>query len=46
MDLIGLCNGLDGRACGTQQQTMGAAPSSECRILFNTFAKMGVRQGG
>src|SRR5437879_11787115 len=29
MDLIGLGNRLDRRASGTQQQTMGAAPSSE-----------------
>ena len=35
MDLIGLCNGRDGRACGTQQQTMGAAPRSECGILLH-----------
>ena len=33
MDLRGLCNGLDGHACGTPQQPMGAAPSSECGII-------------
>ena len=37
MDLIGLGNGLDGRAGGTQQQTMGAAPRSEGGILFPRF---------
>ena len=37
MDLIGLGNGLDGRAGGTQQQTMGTAPRSEDRILFHRF---------
>src|SRR6266403_1963454 len=37
MDLIGLGNGLDRRASGTQQQTMGAAPSSECGIRFYRF---------
>src|SRR2546422_5149714 len=35
IDLIGLGNGLDGRAGGTQQQTMGAAPSAECGILLH-----------
>src|SRR2546426_8388348 len=35
MHLIGLGNGLDGCACGTQQQTVGAAPRAECRILFH-----------
>ena len=37
MDLIGLGNGLDGRAGGTQQQTMGAAPRSEGGILLHRF---------
>ena len=35
MHLIGLGNGLDGCARGTQQQTVGAAPRAECRILFH-----------
>ena len=34
MHLIGLGNGLDGCARGTQQQTVGAAPRAECGILF------------
>ena len=37
MDLIGISNDLDGRAGGTQQQTMGAASSSKCGILFHRF---------
>src|SRR6266487_6514875 len=37
MDLIGLGNGLDRCASSTQQQTMGAAPSSECGILLHRF---------
>ena len=39
MDLRGSGNGLDGRACGTQQQTMGAAPRAECSILCHRFSK-------
>ena len=35
MHLIGIGNGLDGCAGGTQQQTVGAAPRAECRILFH-----------
>ena len=35
MHLIGLGNGLDGCARGTQQQTVGAAPRAECGILFH-----------
>src|SRR6266851_5734702 len=35
MDLIGIGNGLNGGAGGTQQQTMGAAPCSDCGILFH-----------
>ena len=35
VDLIGLGNGLDGRPCGTQQQTMGATPSTEGGILVH-----------
>ena len=37
MDLIGPSNGLDRCASSTQQQTMGAAPSSECGILLHRF---------
>jgi hypothetical protein len=33
MDLRGLGHGLEGRAGGTQQQTMGTAPSAEYGIL-------------
>jgi len=35
MHLIGIGNGLDGCAGSTQQQTVGAAPRSECRVLFH-----------
>ena len=35
MHLIGLGNGLDGCAGGTQQQTVGAAPRAKCGILFH-----------
>ena len=34
-ELIGIRNGLNGCAGGTQQQTMGAAPRSECGILLH-----------
>ncbi len=37
MNLIGIGNGLDGCASGTQQQTMGTAPRSEGGILFHRF---------
>jgi len=37
MNLIGRGNGLDGRAGGTQQQTMGTAPRSEDGILLHRF---------
>ena len=37
MNLIGIGNGLDGCAGGTQQQTMGAAPRSEGGILLHRF---------
>src|SRR6266851_8358137 len=37
MNLIGIGNGLDGCAGGTQQQTMGTAPRSEGGILFHRF---------
>src|SRR6266436_3967743 len=37
MDLIGLGKSLDRCASSTQQQTMGAAPSSECGILLHSF---------
>ena len=37
MNLVGIGNGLDGCAGGTQQQTMGAAPRSEGGILLHRF---------
>src|SRR5256885_17156205 len=37
MDLIGPSNGLDRCASSTQQQSMGAASSSECGILLHRF---------
>ena len=39
IDLIGLGNVLDGRALVTQQQTMGAGPSSEGGIFLHCLFK-------
>ena len=39
IDVLGLGNVLDGRALVTQQQTMGAGPSSEGGICLHRLCK-------